>query len=282
MPRIAHLPERSTVAVEGPDAEKFLQGLVTGDMDRLTSQPAMHAALLSPQGKILFEFMVVAVAGGFRLETSRARAGDLVKRLGLYKLRAAVQIADRGAEEDVYAAWGDGGGTIEGAYEDPRLPGLGWRFTRPHVSAPEAEPADAYHAHRIALGVPEAALDYTLGDTFPHEACFDLLGGVSFDKGCFIGQEVVSRMEHRGTARKRFVMVSAKEPLPPARTEIAAGAVAIGTMGSSVGANGLALVRLDRATEALQAGRPLHAGEVEVSLSVPPWAPYALAGALQA
>lgn len=274
---IAHLPERSIVAVEGGDAEKFLQGIITGDMDALGMQGAIHSALLSPQGKIMFEFMVVRAGEGFRLETSRSRAAELVRRLGLYKLRAAVQIADRSAEEAVYAAWGDGGGAGEHAYADPRLPTLGWRFAQPHgAMQPDAEPADAYHAHRIDLGVPEAELDYALGETFPHEACLDVLGGVSFDKGCFIGQEVVSRMQHRGTARRRFVMVQGSTKLPPARTEITAGDVAIGAMGSSVGARGLALVRLDRAAEAMEAGTSLRAGDVEVELSVPPWAPYAL------
>lgn len=282
MPRIARLAERSTVAVTGADAEKFLQGIITGDMDRLRSGSAIHAALLSPQGKMLFEFMVVGMQDGFRLETSRARAAELVKRLGLYKLRAAVQISDRSAEEDMYAAWGDGGDAIEGAYADPRLPELGWRFARAHgAPVPDTESAAAYHAHRIAQGVPEAELDYALGDTFPHEACLDVLGGVAFDKGCFIGQEVVSRMQHRGTARKRFVMVSAQDALPPPRTEITAGAAAIGVMGSSAGRKGLALVRLDRAAEAMQAETPFRAGDIDVSLTVPPWAPYALAGALQ-
>jgi folate-binding protein YgfZ len=280
MPRIAHLPERSTVAVTGADAEKLLQGIITGDMERLRREPAIHAALLSPQGKILFEFMVVAIEAGFKLETSRARAADLVKRLGLYKLRAAVQIVDRSAEEDVYATWGDGGGGIDGAYVDPRLVGLGWHFTRPSASPLlDAEPAAAYHAHRIALGVPEADLDYVLGDTFPHEACFDVLGGVAFDKGCFIGQEVVSRMQHRGTARKRFVQVSGSGPLPAPGTQITAGPASIGSMGSSVGEQGLALVRLDRAAEAMEAGTPIEAGGVRLSLSVPAWASYKLSGA---
>lgn len=283
MPRIARLSERSTVAVEGPDAKKFLQGIVTGDMDQLCGQPAIHTALLSPQGKILFEFFVSPLDGGFRLETSRSRARDLTTRLGLYKLRAAVQIADHGSERDVYAAWGDGGGAIDGSYPDPRLAGLGWRFTRASTTPlAGAEAGIAYHAHRIALGVPEAELDYALGDTFPHEACFDLLGGVSFDKGCFVGQEVVSRMQHRGTARKRFVMVRGKADLPASRTEIMAGPAAIGIMGSSVGGMGLALVRLDRAAEAIAAGTPFRAADIELELAVPPWAPYALAGVLQA
>ena len=127
--------------------------------------------------------------------------------------------------------------------------------------------------------MPEADLDYVLGDTFPHEACFDVLGGVAFDKGCFIGQEVVSRMQHRGTARKRIVQVSGTGALPPPRTEITAGAAVIGSMGSSVGEQGLALVRLDRAAEAMEAGTPIEAGGVRLSLSVPAWAAYKLSGA---
>jgi tRNA-modifying protein YgfZ len=283
MPRIARLPERSIVAVTGVDAGKFLQDLVTADLGRLAGQRAVHAALLSPQGKMLFEFIIVTVDGGFRLETGRARAADLVKRLGLYKLRAAVQISDLGAEVDVYAAWGDDGEAIEGAYADPRLAGLGWRLARP-CSAPVAgaEPPEAYHAHRIAQGVPEGGLDYQLGDTFPHEACLDLLGGVSFDKGCFIGQEVVSRMQHRGTARKRIVMVHAPSALPPPGTPIVAGETAIGSMGSSAGPEGLALVRLDRAADAIEAGTPIEAGPLRLTLGVPAWATYAIKPAVRA
>jgi folate-binding protein YgfZ len=124
--------------------------------------------------------------------------------------------------------------------------------------------------------VPDAELDYGLGDTFPHEACFDVLGGVAFDKGCFIGQEVVSRMQHRGTARKRIVMVSGSGTLPGRGTEITAGPASIGSMGSSVEGSGLALVRLDRAVEVIEAGTPIEARGVRLSLSVPPWAPYKL------
>lgn len=282
MARIARLPERSTVAVEGPDAQKFLQDLITNDLDLLKSQSAVHAGLLSPQGKILFEFIVVPGERGFLLETGRARAKDLVKRLTLYKLRAKIEISDRSDDQDVYASWGDGGvDVVPNTYVDPRLPDLGVRFVRAKDAAVAgAGDAEAYEAHRIALGVPDADKDYVLGDTFPHEACFDILHGVAFDKGCFVGQEVVSRMQHRGTARKRFVIVEGNATLPPAKTEITAGEeparAVIGAMGSSAGASGLALVRLDRAAEALTKRQRIMAGDVEVSLRVPPWAPYTL------
>jgi folate-binding protein YgfZ len=282
MARIARLPERSTVTVEGPDAQKFLQDLITNDLDLLTTQSAVHAGLLSPQGKILFEFIVVPSDRGFVLDIVRARAAELVKRLTLYKLRAKIAISDRGEDQDVYAAWGDGASRIApDAYADPRLPELGVRVIRAKEDAiAGASDLAAYEAHRIGLGVPEADTDYALGDTFPHEACFDILHGVAFDKGCFVGQEVVSRMEHRGTARKRFVILEGNATLPPAKTEVTAGAesarAVVGVMGSHAGTLGLALVRLDRAAEALAKGQTIMVGDVEVTLRVPWWAPYTL------
>ena len=129
-----------------------------------------------------------------------------------------------------------------------------------------------YHARRIALGVPEGGRDYAYGDAFPHEALFDQLNGVDFKKGCYVGQEVVSRMEHRGTARKRIVGVEGEGPLPASGTEITAGGKPIGTLGSVGGASGLALLRLDRAEEAKAAGLPLRAGDVTVAVRIPAWA----------
>ncbi|HVK80690.1 MAG TPA: folate-binding protein [Verrucomicrobiae bacterium] len=286
MARIARLPERSTVAVEGPDAHKFLQDLITNDLDLLKSQSAVHAGLLSPQGKVLFEFIVVQTERGFVLDTVRARAKDLVKRLTLYKLRAKIEISDRSEDQDVYAAWGEGAANVApNAYVDPRLPELGVRIVRVKDAAiADTEDVAAYDAHRIALGVPEADKDYALGDTFPHEACLDILHGVAFDKGCFVGQEVVSRMQHRGTARKRFVIVTGAAALPPAKTEITAGEeparAVIGVMGSSAGTSGLALVRLDRAAEMLAKGQKIKVGDVEVTLRVPAWAPYTLSASV--
>ncbi|HVY44111.1 MAG TPA: folate-binding protein, partial [Hyphomicrobiaceae bacterium] len=203
MARIALLPERGIVRVAGEDAGKLLQGLITNDLDRLKSSPAIHAGLLSPQGKILFEFFVARRGLEYLLDVRRDKADDLIKRLTLYKLRAKVSFENLSQEISVAAEWGDGSNDeLEASpfsplrYPDPRQPGLGKRWLieasawndllakLPELSlASEAE----YHAHRIALGVPEADMDYVLGDTFPHEACFDLLGGVAFDKGCFVG-----------------------------------------------------------------------------------------------
>lgn len=135
--------------------------------------------------------------------------------------------------------------------------------------------ADAYHAHRIGLGVPEAGKDFAIGETFPHEADLDLLHGVSFEKGCFIGQEVVARMKHRGSVRKRVVPVEAAAPLRSGAA-ILVGDAEIGRIGSVAGAHGLALVRLDRAAEASAKGQKLLADGIAVTLCKPGWADFDL------
>ena len=210
--------------------------------------------------------------GGFLLDVARDKAADLVKRLSLYKLRAKVEIRDASSELVVFAMWGDNPtSNTRPDVLDPRLLALGIRFialadaVKDHEAASNGEsvpPAD-YHAHRISLGVPEGGKDYAFGDAFPHEALFDQLHGVSFEKGCYVGQEVVSRMEHRGTARKRVVPVVAEAPLPATGTEITAGDQLIGTLGSSAGKRGLALLRLDRAAEMKTKGADLMAGPVK-------------------
>jgi folate-binding protein YgfZ len=146
------------------------------------------------------------------------------------------------------------------------------------TKAAGAAPSD-YHAHRVRLGVPEGGKDFAFGDTFPHEALLDQLNGVSFTKGCFVGQEVVSRMEHRATTRKRIVSVIGDDKLPHPGTEIRAGQVAIGTLGSTAGRQGLALLRLDRAAEALEKGLHLAAGPVPVTIELPDFATFSLPAA---
>jgi tRNA-modifying protein YgfZ len=280
--RIALLPDRGVVRVAGVDAENLLQGIITNDMDLLAGQAAIHAALLTPQGKILFEFFVVKDMDGFLLDTDRMQADGLVKRLMMYKLRARVSIDDPSAEYQVLALWGalqrppeEVAGAV--SFPDPRLGELGWRRIVSTNASADAALAD-YQAHRIALGVPEGGKDYPFGDTFPHEANLDLLNGVSFAKGCFVGQEVVSRVQHRGSARKRIVIVEGSGPLQSG-SEIMAGPASIGMIGSTAGRQALALLRLDRAQEAIDSGGQLSAGGSKITMRVPDYLKSAQAAA---
>jgi folate-binding protein YgfZ len=281
---MALLPDRGVVTVTGDDAEKLLQGVITNDMEGLGKASALHAGLLSPQGKILFDFFVVRTADGYCLETARSRAAELAQRLTMYRLRAKAEIRDASADYSVAAFWGDANephGHDEAPlwFADPRLPGLGYReLVTLHsdwaLGGEETKSAtqDDYTAHRIALGVPEGGRDYAFGDTFPHEALFDQLNGVSFTKGCYVGQEVVSRMQNRGTARKRVVPIVGERPLPATGASIVAGGVELGRLGSVAGQLGLALLRLDRVGEFTAKGEALWANEVPVRVELPAWA----------
>ncbi len=285
--KITFLHDRGTVSVAGPDAEKLLQGLVTNDLRKLDTQPAMHAGLLSPQGKILFDFLIVKSEAGFLLDVARDKAADLVKRLTLYKLRAAATITDMSSNTVVLALWGpdacspgETAGTV--SFIDPRNAELGRRILVPSTFATDVAaatngmPADAeaYHAHRVDLGVPEGGRDYAFGDTFPHEALFDQLGGVSFTKGCYVGQEVVSRMEHRGTARRRIVPVVASGGGLTEGAPVMAGEVEIGRIGTVAGTRALAMIRLDRVDEFAAKGVPPTVNGAAIKVEVPAWATF--------
>jgi tRNA-modifying protein YgfZ len=288
--KMALLPDRGVVRVAGPDAEQFLNRTITADLDALAQQAAVHSALLTPQGKMLFEFFVTKAPegeSGFLVETGRDLADGLVKRLNMYMLRAKVEAENVSGGFEVAAAWGGAVPAQDNriVYDDPRLAELGCRVLAavpPGFSADAGDvawvTAEAYHANRIALGVPEAGKDFAIGDTFPHEADFDLLNGVSFEKGCFIGQEVVSRIKHRGAVRKRVVPVEAEAPLR-AGAAVLAGEAEIGRIGSVAGTRGLALLRLDRAAEASAKGQALLADGVAVTLRQPEWASFELAPA---
>jgi len=276
--KVAPLSDRAVLRVTGEAARNFLQGLITNHIDQAKPGSAIHTGLLTPQGKILVDFFALPVSDGFLLELAKAKLADLIQRLTVYKLRTHVAFAEEPSLR-VAASRGSTPRLPEGviAFADPRLLDLGLRILLPanaDISGLGCALAseDEYHARRIALGVPEGGRDYTFGDAFPHEAMFDQLNGVDFKKGCFVGQEVVSRMEHRGTARKRIVEIEGEAPLPPSGTEIVAGGTPIGTLGSVAGSSGLALIRLDRAEEAKAAGVPLHAGEVTIAVRIPAWA----------
>ena len=277
--RIAVLARRGVVAVGGADAEKFLNDLVTADVGRAGPGQAVFAALLTPQGKILFDFIVFRDGERFLFDLPRDLAADFVKRLGFYKLRAKVTVDDISTEAQVLAVWGaEGVHHIDGvAAPDPRLAALGWRVIAPADQPPLLSGFTAgtqadYDAHRIPLGIPEGGIDFPFGDSFPHDTDMDQLSGVDFGKGCYIGQEVVSRMEHRGTARRRLVIATAEGTLPAAGSEVTASGKALGVLGSSSGDTALALVRLDRAKQAIDAGTPIMAGDATLTLALPGWA----------
>jgi folate-binding protein YgfZ len=280
--KAAFLPDRGVVKVSGEDARDFLNGLVTTDMALLRPGLGRFGALLTPQGKIITDFLITEApsghGGGFLLDCPRALAQSLASKLGFYRLRAKVAVDDLSDNLGVLAAWdGDLAVNPDLAFADPRDAALGWRILVPEELARKvadligAELVDStgYDAHRIAAGVPRGGLDFMYGDAFPHETNMDRLHGVDFDKGCYVGQEVVSRMQHRGTARTRTVRVLLEDFSPEPGTAVLAGGKAVGTIGSTSGQNGLALIRIDRVADALAQGMPLTSGGLALRLADP-------------
>lgn len=275
---IAGRPDRGVVLLAGPDAATFLHGVVTNTVKTVEPGEGRFGALLSPQGKVLFDFFMTRTDDGFLFEIARDLVADFVKRLGFYRLRAKVTITDLSQSHDVFVVWGRPAPELPGAvtFADPRLPALGHHLIVPTaVGLAATTDVSAWHVLRIGLGVPESGIDFPLGEFFPHDVDMDDLDGVDFKKGCFVGQEVVSRMKHRGTARRRFILARTVSPhaqLPTMGAEVVAGGRGLGTLGSSIDGVGLASVRLDRAREARDAGEPITAEGVELTLELPTFA----------
>jgi folate-binding protein YgfZ len=291
----AFLPDRGVVKVSGEDARRLLNGLVTSDIGKVTPDKPVFTALLTPQGKIVVDFIVAeateADGGGFFLDCPSALAATLAERLVFYRLRAKVTVEDLSQKLGVLAAWEGTGATEHGlVYPDPRLPALGLRCILSPDCAAEAAAdlgaelaeASAYEAHRIAQGVPRGGKDFSYGDAFPHETDMDQLGGVDFTKGCYIGQEVVSRVEHRGTARTRIVPIAYEGFAAEAGMPVMAGEKEIGRLGSTAQGRGLAMLRLDRVEDALAQGVALTAGGVPIRPIKPAWARFAFPGEAKA
>jgi tRNA-modifying protein YgfZ len=260
-----HLSDRAVIALEGPEARPFLQNLITNDMTDLAPGHALYAALLAPQGKILFDFIIAEGDGAVLLDCEADAAEALVKKLKLFRLRARIEIALR-PQLSVYA--GLSGRPAERAisFADPRLAALGPRSIGAAAEMPAELPGPAvYHAARLELGVPEGK-DFGRDKIFALDAGLDELHAVSFDKGCYIGQELTARMKHRGTARKRILMLNAGQALPAAG-EVMAGETAVGELIAVYGAKGFALMRLDR----LEDRKPLTVDKIPVALTRPEW-----------
>lgn len=268
------LSDRSIVQVKGADAQHFLQNLITANVDKLPHGEAQTSALLTPQGKILFDFLISkSDEGSYLCDIAAEQAADFTRRLTLYKLRAAVTF-EQLADTPVIAGWE--GDAPHGALRDTRFPESAhvWRLYG-SGSVLDAEQA-AWASIRIAHGVAESGSDFALSDVFPHDVLMDKNGGVDFKKGCYVGQEVVSRMHHRGTARKRVVVVTAETDLPDTAGQetpptVRAGDKTVGSVGSVAGKTALAIVRTDRVADALAEDAPLTLDGIPVTLTLPDW-----------
>lgn len=261
---INRLADRAVVALPGPEARGFLQGLITNDIEAIAPGKAIYAALLTPQGKILFDFLIANDGVALLIDCAAASRDALAKRLSMYRLRAKVEIVLRD-DLAVFASWN--GSPLPGcAFDDPRLSALGKRSI---ASGSEAADQSTYLAHRLSLGVPEA-VDFGSDKIFALDAGLDELHGVAFDKGCYVGQELTARMKHRGTARKRLLVVESTVESPLiANAELGAGGHVIGEITSTYGARGFALIRLDRLADAKDA--PVRMGETQVAVTKPAW-----------
>jgi folate-binding protein YgfZ len=252
MTRIAALPGRGILSVAGEDRVDFLQGLVSNDVTAVAPGRAVWAALLTPQGKWLADFFLIADGERLLLDAERAQVPMLVQRLSRFRLRSRVVIAAV-PELHVYVAW-DGRPELDGLIvPDPRLPQAGWRI----VSA-EPLPANAFEVdwdrHRLALGLPDGSRDLEAEKSVLLEAGFDELGGVSWTKGCYMGQELTARTKYRGLVKRRLVPVTVSGPAPEPGTPILRNGVEVGVMRSSRGQAGMAVLRLEALHDSLSCG----------------------------
>ena len=275
MPTFALLPSRAVIALSGEEASTFLNGLITANVEEVDQGIPAYGALLTPQGKILFDFFIQRDEERYLVDCSASQKPDLIKRLTFYKLRAQVDIADLSDTMGVAAGW-DGAELPGNAYPDPRSEAAGVRTMAAVDDLKELDDAgeEAYEAHRIALGLADSDRDIGSGELFPHEANFDQVGGVHFTKGCYVGQEVVSRMRHKAKVRKRIVIAQGESGSLASGAEITTDGKVSGTVLSTMGTEGLALIRLDRLEETYANAGEINAGGARLTFRKPDWATF--------
>jgi len=260
---IAPLNSRAVIAVSGPDWRTFLQGLITQDVETLAVGELRLAGILTPQGRLLYDLFVAGIEGGALLDVAAQHRDAILTRLTMYRLRAKVELAASDLSVVAVFPADEAQKAGEGFYRDPRLPALGSRAYGLSI-APTAD-EDAYDAHRLALGVPGPA-DWLSDKTYPIEANFDLLNGIDFKKGCFVGQETTSRMKRRGLIKTRMGPISFDGPPPAFGTEILVGERRAGEVLSGREGRAMAALRLDR----IEAGGLTVDGR-PVRLDLPDW-----------
>jgi folate-binding protein YgfZ len=289
------LPERGLIALRGPDARSLLQGIISSDVGRVTATSSSYGALLTPQGKYLFDFVIFQTNDVLMLDTERERVADLLRRLLLYRLRAKVEIEDCSEQLEVAAVLGeriaarlglpDQAGAARAAAGgvmliDPRLTALGGRTVLPRGHTAEVLeamgwaplPHEAYELTRLAQGVPDGSRDLVVERSTLLESGFEELHGVDFQKGCFVGQELTARMKYRGLVRKRLMPVALDGPPPPPGTSIRLDGKDAGEMRSSQDGHGIALLRLEQVAKAAEQGTPLLADGTALVPHKPDWA----------
>lgn len=273
--------DRAFLRVSGLDAIAFLDNLLTQDVTKIDEKGLLYAALLTPQGKIVSDMFLWSERrvtedsseprDGILIEVDRRFAGELLRRLLMYKLRSAVSIED--VSDYRIALWVPPPDSARGGLPDPRFTDFqhGWRATSGPLRYETPDGDAGYEAHRIALGVPDLARDAQPEEVFAGEALLEELNGVAFDKGCFVGQENVSRMKRRATTRKKFCPVVFEGEAIAYGAPVLAGEAEIGSVRTGVAGRAIALLRLDRAIDAVAAGKSLTAAGREIRLDPPPW-----------
>jgi len=291
----ALLGDRGVLEIAGEERVPFLQGLVSNDVAKAGPSRAIHAALLTAQGRYLHDFFIVAAGDALVLDAEAARLDDLRRRLSLYKLRSKVTIAPASERWEIAAAWGDGVARALGlddeagaaraiaggiAYIDPRLASLGARLLVPKGEAARAlegagfapAPRDEYDRMRLALGVPDGSRDLAVEKALLVESGFDEMNGIDWQKGCYIGQEITARMKYRALAKKRLVPVDVEGALPPPGTPVLFGDEEAGELCSGRDGAALALLRTELVEKAEETGAALVAGGAKLRPRIPAWA----------
>jgi folate-binding protein YgfZ len=285
------MPDRGLIAVAGDDARTFLQGLVTNNVDAITRSHAIYAALLTPQGKYLHDFFLFELSGTLYMDCEAARRDDLMGRLAMYRLRSKVTIEAADGQFALFALIGDGALDAAGlaepggdagaavpfaggiAYIDPRDSTAGARCAVPREDAAQAlsragfaaGAREIYERRRIALALPDGSRDMTVERSMPLEFRFEELNGIDFGKGCYVGQEVTSRIRNRGLVRRRLLHVAIEGAAPQPGTPVKRGDIDAGEMCSAADDSGLALIRLDVLAEMAESGGTLTAGDARIT-----------------
>lgn len=260
---LTHLPDRGVITVAGDDRVAFLQGLVSNDVAAAGPGRAVWAALLTPQGKWLADFFVFNDTGALKLDCEREQATMLAQRLSRYRLRMKVAVTVD-PEMQVYVGWGERPEVAGLVAPDPRLPGFAWRVLGP-AGLPTNATVEAWDLHRLSAGLPDGSRDMEPDRSVLLEAGFDELAGVSWSKGCYMGQELTARTKYRGLLKRRLVPVKVDGPLPQPGTPVLRDGVEVGTMRSGRDQVGLALLRLDSLRQKLQCG------DAVLTVNVPDW-----------